>query len=129
LKRLEGAALGEIQSGIANVLIAAFRSAVAADSNRGHGGVADERRDGETGAIVAAGVPLAWQIARVGDVDGDGKIDLAWHTERGEVAVWLMDGTKVKQSSVVSGAMPLVCQFSNAFGQAAATRPAGWGQA
>ena len=39
------------------------------------------------------------------------KVDLAWRTEGADVAVWLMDGTGVKQSSAVSGAMPLVWQI------------------
>src|SRR2546425_6921674 len=43
--------------------------------------------------VVASGIPLAWQIAAVQDLDGDGHADLIWRqTQTGDVAVWLMNG-------------------------------------
>jgi hypothetical protein len=34
-----------------------------------------------------------WQIAGVGDFNGDGSADLLWrHSQRGEMGVWIMDG-------------------------------------
>src|SRR5207249_1705599 len=60
------------------------------------------------GQIVAAGVPLQWEIVGVGDLDGDRKADLVWrHTQAGDVAVWLMDGVTVKSGPVVSPGVPL----------------------
>ncbi|HEV3216576.1 MAG TPA: VCBS repeat-containing protein [Vicinamibacterales bacterium] len=62
--------------------------------------------------IVSSGVPLAWQIAGVGDVDGDGKADLVWRQiQTGDVAVWLMDGATVKQAPVVALGVPLAWQI------------------
>ncbi|PYR35405.1 MAG: hypothetical protein DMF90_13655 [Acidobacteria bacterium] len=57
--------------------------------------------------------PLVWTIAGVGDADGDGKADLIWrHTQNGDVAVWLMNGSSVKQSAVVAPGVPLDWQIA-----------------
>jgi len=62
--------------------------------------------------LLSAGVPLAWRIAGIGDVDGDGKSDLVWrHTQTGDVAVWLMNGATVTQSPVVAPGVPLAWQI------------------
>jgi hypothetical protein len=54
------------------------------------------------GVTLIASVPLTpgsvqdvqWQIAGMGDFNGDGKNDLLWrHTGRGDLGVWFMDGT------------------------------------
>jgi hypothetical protein len=55
---------------------------------------------------------LSWQIAGVGDVDGDGRADLVWrNTQTGDVAAWLMNGATVAQSLVVSSGVPLIWQI------------------
>lgn len=41
----------------------------------------------------------AWEIATVGDMNGDGKSDLVWQDRsKGWIAVWLMNGTSLQQS-------------------------------
>src|SRR5439155_25902821 len=57
--------------------------------------------------ISSYGVPLAWQTAGIGDVNGDGKVGLIWlHAETGDVAVWLMNGSLVSQSPVMATVVP-----------------------
>jgi subtilisin len=44
-----------------------------------------------------------WRIRAVGDIDGDGKADLIWqHTTEGLLAVWLMNGTQVTTTRLLS---------------------------
>jgi len=50
---------------------------------------------------VASGVPLVWQIAGLGDLDGDRKVDIVWrHVQTGDVSTWLMNGTAAKYAAV-----------------------------
>jgi hypothetical protein len=43
-----------------------------------------------------------WRIAGAGDFDRDSSTDLVWqHRERGEVAIWLMDGPRQRMSVAV----------------------------
>jgi hypothetical protein len=63
--------------------------------------------------VVAFGVPLAWQIVAVGDLDADNKTDLIWrHTQLGHLAVWLLDGATVKQGPLVASSVPLAWQIA-----------------
>jgi hypothetical protein len=56
-------------------------------------------------AAFPAGVPLAWQIVQVSDVNGDGKSDIGWrNTSNGTTAVWLMDGATIVSTGFPGGA-------------------------
>src|SRR5262249_3752308 len=58
--------------------------------------------------LISPGVPLSWQIAGVGDLDGDGHADLVWRdTSSGDVAVWLMNSEIVVGATLVAQAVPL----------------------
>ena len=44
-----------------------------------------------------------WQIAGVGDINNDGRADLVWrHTNGGFLAAWLLTGTTVTESNILS---------------------------
>jgi hypothetical protein len=59
-------------------------------------------------AVFQSNVPLASQVAGVGDVDGDGRADLVWrNTQTGDVSVWLMNGLTVVQTAVIWPNVPL----------------------
>jgi hypothetical protein len=51
-------------------------------------------------------VTTDWTIESVGDFNGDGKADLLWRNTSGAVSIWLMNGTSIIGSGVVSGAGP-----------------------
>jgi hypothetical protein len=43
--------------------------------------------------VLAEAVPAAWEIAGVGDLNGEGKADIIWrNTDTGDVGVWLGNG-------------------------------------
>jgi hypothetical protein len=46
-------------------------------------------------------VPTSWNIAGIGDFNGDGVNDILWHNANGDTSIWLMtaNGTQVQVSS------------------------------
>ena len=47
------------------------------------------------GADSPGSVSPDWQIADVGDFNGDGKADILWRHTSGSLYIWLMNGTSV----------------------------------
>jgi hypothetical protein len=51
--------------------------------------------------IASVGVPggasMDWEIAGLGDVDGNGMADIVWRKTGGGLAVWLMNGEKIEE--------------------------------
>ena len=47
-----------------------------------------------------------WHTVGSGDFNGDGKADIVWRDDEGNVAIWLMDGTSVAGGAVVANAAP-----------------------
>jgi hypothetical protein len=43
-----------------------------------------------------------WQIAGIGDFDGDGKSDILWRNSNGTVAEWLMNGSQITSAADVT---------------------------
>jgi Tol biopolymer transport system component len=41
------------------------------------------------------GVPAAWSIQGVGDLDDDGRADILWQDSHGALHAWYMDGTRI----------------------------------
>jgi hypothetical protein len=57
----------------------------------------------EEAATSIAQVDPRWEVAGVGDFNGDGKADIAWqHRDDGKLAVWEMNGTTVTATSSVT---------------------------
>jgi FG-GAP-like repeat len=59
------------------------------------GGAAQE------GSVVHAAVPNDWHILGLGDFDGDGKNDILWRHDSGQVYIWEMNGLQVKAEGTV----------------------------
>ena len=63
------------------------------------------------GAQVAQAVDFgrvggSWQIAGIGDFDGNGSTDILWRDASGNVGMWLMNGTSISSTAVL-GSVPL----------------------
>ncbi len=57
----------------------------------------------------AVGAPGAdWHVQQLGDYDGDGKNDILWRTDSGSLAIWEMDGTRVKFQGYVNNGIEAV---------------------
>jgi hypothetical protein len=61
-------------------------------------------------AVINPSVPLDWEIAGTGDLNGDGQTDILWRNKNsGAVVVWYMTGTPAAFSSaaVINPGVPL----------------------
>jgi hypothetical protein len=48
-------------------------------------------------------VSSGWCAAGADDYNGDGQVDLLWYNQNtGQVAVWLMNGSKILQSAIIA---------------------------
>jgi hypothetical protein len=43
----------------------------------------------------------SWSVGPTGDYDGDGKTDILWIDNTGNVAMWLMNGATIASSAFV----------------------------
>jgi hypothetical protein len=43
-----------------------------------------------------------WHVADTADFDGDGKNDVLWRTDSGSLAIWELDGTRIKFNGFVN---------------------------
>ena len=54
-------------------------------------------------AALLFNVPTDWEIAALADLDGDGRFDIVWrNTTTGENMAWLMDGTTVLSTALLT---------------------------
>ncbi len=62
----------------------------------------------DNGAIVNQFVPLAWKIAGTGDFNGDGRDDIVWRNDNGQLSQWLgtANGGLVDNGAVVNQFVP-----------------------
>jgi FG-GAP repeat len=44
-------------------------------------------------------VPTNFSVAATGDFDGDGKSDILWRDDGGNIAMWFMNGTQVSSTT------------------------------
>ena len=54
-----------------------------------------------TGALVNTNPGPTWHVMALGDFDNDGKSDILWQNNSGQVAVWLMNGSSITGSGVL----------------------------
>jgi len=54
------------------------------------------------GGVAHADVSNDWQIHGLGDFDGDGKSDLLWRHDNGQVYIWEMNGLQVKTEGALA---------------------------
>ena len=64
-----------------------------ADERLGHFGSGDVTSGG-----AAVKPDASWNLAGVGDFNGDGRKDVLWRNASGEVAAWFMNGTAIAGS-------------------------------
>jgi hypothetical protein len=59
------------------------------------------------GTIANAGILNDWHIQGTGDFNGDGKSDIVWRHDSGQVYFWEMNGLGIKaEGSVAHAAVP-----------------------
>jgi hypothetical protein len=46
-------------------------------------------------ATTLGNLPTSWNIAETGDFNGDGRSDILWVYNSGDVGIWFMNGTNV----------------------------------
>jgi hypothetical protein len=51
---------------------------------------------------VLGNVATSWSIAATGDFDGDGKSDILWLDNVGDVGAWFMNGTTITATNIYS---------------------------
>jgi hypothetical protein len=66
-----------------------------------NGSVVDGSADLNAGGV-AVRPDASWSIAGVGDFNADGKSDLLWRNSNGSLVEWLMDGSSIASSSVIT---------------------------
>ncbi|KJU82527.1 FG-GAP repeat-containing protein, partial [Candidatus Magnetobacterium bavaricum] len=66
-----------------------------------------------TNAVVkgAETLPAGYQFKGIGDFDGDGKDDILWQDDNGDVVMWLMNGSDIATNVVVKGAEKLESKY------------------
>ncbi len=62
----------------------------------------------DNGAVVSQFVPLAWKIQGIGDFNGDGRADVAWRNDNGQLSEWLGsgNGALIDNGGVVNQIVP-----------------------
>ncbi|WP_295524638.1 FG-GAP-like repeat-containing protein [Novosphingobium sp. Chol11] len=62
----------------------------------------------DNGVVVSQLVPLAWKIQGTGDFNGDGRADIAWRNDNGQLSEWLgtANGGFVDNGAVVNQFVP-----------------------
>jgi hypothetical protein len=64
------------------------------------------------GEIIYVGLPAAWQIKAIGDLDGDGRADLVFRSgQTGDVAGWIMNGLALAQGVIFYSGLPAAWQL------------------
>ena len=53
---------------------------------------------------VVGSVPANWSFAATGDYNGDGKSDILWIDNAGNVGAWLMNGTTISSVATYGSA-------------------------
>ena len=66
--------------------------------------LADERQRPARHDRAVGSAPASWHIAATGDFNGDGRDDILWRNDNGQVAAWLMNGGQISSIATVGSA-------------------------